>query len=204
MMPDNSMDEAIKILRKVEQTTTQWSGGTTTQLYIFPEHAEYGKGNFQFRISTATVEEDTSVFTSLPGITRHLMILSGQLSITHEGHYSKQLHPLDIDSFDGGWHTTGAGKVTDFNLMTTGNTKVFLTSVALSTGEKLNMAIPDDIAMIGYYVWEGALNINTQTGSSYLHRHDFMMLRSAQQLKPVHFEAIENCTIILALISLNN
>jgi environmental stress-induced protein Ves len=55
-----------------------WSGGITTQLAIYPKDANYKKQNFQFRISTATVEIEESVFTKLPGVSRKLMILNGE------------------------------------------------------------------------------------------------------------------------------
>ena len=70
---------------------TNWSGGTTTQLYIYPPTADYAKRNFKFRLSTAKVEAEKSDFTSLPGISRQLMILDGDLTITHQKHYSKTI-----------------------------------------------------------------------------------------------------------------
>ena len=39
-----------------------WSGGSTTELFIFPPTGNYRKRNFDFRLSTATVEVDTSDF----------------------------------------------------------------------------------------------------------------------------------------------
>lgn len=58
----------IKVITKEQQKTSTWSGGTTTQLAIYPEDADYGKRNFTWRLSSATVEAEESVFTSLPGI----------------------------------------------------------------------------------------------------------------------------------------
>lgn len=98
--------------------TSQWSGGSSTQLYIFPPNASYAERNFDLRISTAKVEVGESTFTALPGIHRKLMILEGEISITHEGQYSKHLKPFDVDTFSGEWKTTAIGTCTDFNLMT--------------------------------------------------------------------------------------
>lgn len=100
-----------------QQLSTNWSGGTTTELFIYPENSSYANRNFLFRISTATVETETSVFTPLPGFRRVLMILKGELSIAHLNRYTKHLKPFDTDTFDGGWKTTAIGKVTDFNIM---------------------------------------------------------------------------------------
>jgi len=100
--------------------TSQWSGGSSTQLYIFPTNASYTARNFDLRISTAKVEVEESTFTALPGIHRKLMILEGEINIIHEGQYSKQLKAFDVDSFSGDWKTSAIGSCTDFNVMTTG------------------------------------------------------------------------------------
>lgn len=100
--------------------TSQWSGGRTTQLYIFPPNTTYAARDFELRISTAKVEVEKSTFTALPSVDRKLMILEGAITITHEGHYSKQLQPFEVDEFSGDWKTTAIGTCTDFNVMCTG------------------------------------------------------------------------------------
>lgn len=111
------MGYELKLIKKVEHKTSQWSGGTTTQLYIYPENSQYDKRDFLFRISSAKVEIEESTFTSLPGINREIMILDGELDLYHEGHHNVKLKKYDIDSFSGDWNTKSYGKVTDFNLM---------------------------------------------------------------------------------------
>ncbi len=111
------MSNEIKIIRKNEHKTSRWSGGTTTQLYIYPEESEYDKRNFLFRISSAKVEVDESVFTHLPDINREIMIIDGELVLKHEGHHTTRLSRFDKDCFSGDWSTRSYGKVTDFNLM---------------------------------------------------------------------------------------
>jgi len=95
-----------------------WSGGTTTELFIFPLTSDYHKRNFQFRLSTATVEKDKSDFTRLIGISRKLMVLDGKITLNHKDHYSRQINKFDVDEFEGDWKTSSIGKCTDFNLMT--------------------------------------------------------------------------------------
>lgn len=111
--------------------TSQWSGGSTTQLYIFPANASYAERNFELRMSTAKVEVGESTFTALPGVHRKLMILEGEISITHEGQYSKQLKLFDVDAFSGDWKTTAIGTCTDFNVMTTGQQQSELYHLAM-------------------------------------------------------------------------
>lgn len=109
----------IEVKRSEELSHKRWSGGTTTQLAIWPEGADYAARRFKWRISTAVVEEEKSVFTSLPGVYRHLMILDGSIALKHEGIRQREMKPLcDVEEFDGGWNTSSVGKCVDFNLMT--------------------------------------------------------------------------------------
>jgi uncharacterized protein len=107
----------IEIMRSNELESSQWSGGTTSQLLIYPENAKYQDRDFLWRLSSASVEVDESVFTSLPGISRILMVIDGELRIEHEGHHSINLSSFQQDSFMGDWSTKSFGRVTDFNLM---------------------------------------------------------------------------------------
>lgn len=109
----------VEVKRKDELSHNRWSGGITTQLAIWPEGADYGARRFDWRISTAVVEDEKSVFTPLPGIHRLLMILDGEITVTHEGKRTLEMKPLtDVDEFEGGWETVSEGRCVDFNLMT--------------------------------------------------------------------------------------
>ena len=46
----------------------QWSGGTTTELFIWPEGADYAKREFSVRVSSARVGLEESDFTPLVGV----------------------------------------------------------------------------------------------------------------------------------------
>ncbi len=108
----------LKILKESDYVTTKWSGGDTTQLYIYPEDGNYAERNFLFRLSSATVTDEKSAFTKLKGTSRKLMVLSGEMKLEHKGKYSKVLKEFEQDSFMGEWDTISYGKVIDFNLMT--------------------------------------------------------------------------------------
>ncbi len=110
----------MQIIRKQQLTTTAWSGGTTTQLAIWPQGASYADRDFTWRVSTARVEAAESEFTSLPGVSRILMVLDGCLHLYHEGHGEAVLERFGQDSFRGDWATRSRGRVTDFNLMMRG------------------------------------------------------------------------------------
>lgn len=117
LSPQNNFRVSVKQFPAAGRTTINWAGGTSTELFIHPSDATFAARNFLFRISTATVEVAASTFTFFEGITRHLMILKGNLELIHEGRYTKHLQPYDQDVFSGEWNTHSKGKVTDFNLM---------------------------------------------------------------------------------------
>ena len=107
----------VEIIKPEEYAVSEWAGGKTTQLYIYPQDSGYAKRNFLLRISSATVECERSEFTSLPQVERIILPLSGSLHLFYEGHGEKKLEPFEQDRFDGGWKTVSVGKATDFNVM---------------------------------------------------------------------------------------
>lgn len=111
------MKPEIRLLRPCDYVTTDWSGGTTTQVAIGPENAVYADRAFAWRISSARVELEESDFTALPDYDRYISVLSGEMRLWHNGGSELVLSPCSIHSFDGGWATHSVGKCTDFNLM---------------------------------------------------------------------------------------
>ena len=107
----------IQILRQADYTVSAWSGGVTTQLAIWPPQAQYAARSFDWRVSSAVVEAEESVFTRLPDYARHLAILDGQLRLRHNGGSELTLHPFTPHVFDGADETRSCGTCTDFNLM---------------------------------------------------------------------------------------
>lgn len=108
---------SYELIKAEECSTSDWSGGTTTQIYISPKEAVYGERTFDFRISSATVNLEQSDFTKLEGYNRYIMLLEGEMHLEHEGHHTKTLALYDWDYFSGGWNTKSYGKCRDFNLM---------------------------------------------------------------------------------------
>lgn len=110
----------INCVPQEKQKYSQWSGGTTTELALYPHNSSYAQRDFLWRISTATVDMETSTFTNLPAYNRIIMPLRGsKLQLYHEEHHNKSLALLETDAFHGSWITTSVGKVQDFNLMYT-------------------------------------------------------------------------------------
>ncbi len=109
--------QMFKIHRFQNTSTTNWSGGTTSQLFIFPKYSVFAERNFVFRISTATIDAEESTFTPLPNYNRLLAILEGNLEIIHQRKYSKKLQKFENDRFHGSWQTSSKGKARDFNVI---------------------------------------------------------------------------------------
>ena len=107
----------IRKLTPKDYTTASWSGGTTTQIGIFPPEARYGDRDFLWRVSSARVELEESDFTPLPDYDRYIATLEGEILLTHNGGGPIPLKPLQVHRFSGGDRTRSRGRCTDFNLM---------------------------------------------------------------------------------------
>ncbi|OPL08589.1 MAG: hypothetical protein AVO33_10210 [delta proteobacterium ML8_F1] len=106
-----------RIYKDRDFRTSQWSGGTTRELFIYPEWSAYPDRDFLLRISTATVALETTTFTRLEGFRRWITPLEGELVLQGDGGTDRDLKPYEIHAFDGGESIESHGKVTDFNLM---------------------------------------------------------------------------------------
>ncbi len=108
----------FKLNKKEDYVVSQWSGGTTTQLGIYPEGSLYSDREFIWRLSSATVDVEESDFTSLPDYNRILAVLQGEVILAYKDIRTVKLNRLEYDYFDGAWETKSFGKITDYNLMT--------------------------------------------------------------------------------------
>ena len=111
----------IRHLNSEHYKVSQWSGGTTTEVFIWPEGANYATRELSLRISSATVDLEESDFTPLPGVIRYIVPLQGGFTLTHPGEASVVMAPLSAPyRFSGGIATHCVGRATDFNLMLKG------------------------------------------------------------------------------------
>lgn len=147
----------ITLFKPEDFVKSQWSGGTTTELFIFPATATYALRDFSFRLSSAKIEAEISEFTSLPGISRKLMILNGEIKIQHENHHSKLLKKFDHDAFEGDWKTTSHGRCTDFNLMTTGDTSGELNALTFKESSSQILIVDNYVSWLFFYALKGSV-----------------------------------------------
>ena len=179
--------------------TTKWSGGKTTELYIHPPTANYAACNFDFRISSATVEAAQSVFTVLPGVSRQLMVLKGSIKVSHKNHHVIQLNKSEIDCFDGNWETSAVGTCVDFNLMTKGNTEGKISSVCISADKSLNFQLDSICEFLIFYVYEGKLQFHFGSEMRNLNQGELMVIQHPIN-EVVELQSSENCALAVVHI----
>ena len=178
----------MTIIKKSTLITTTWAGGTTTQLAIGPAGADYTTRNFGWRISTATVDLAESKFTPLPSVFRHLMVLSGNLTLQLSGPSGdEQVHlaPYKTYAFNGGDAITGLSPepVIDFNLMTQDPYYGQMESLVLSK----SCTIANIGDTLGLYVVSGLLTSPImETGDFLLTEESVLHLEGEAQLALVY------------------
>ena len=110
-----------QLISQSEQRTEAWSGGKTTEIFIYPKGANYAERQFSWRVSTASVELDESDFSQLYGVKRWIMPFDAPLLLKHKNQqkllYEIHLKPYETHCFKGDWDTKSIGKSRDFNLM---------------------------------------------------------------------------------------
>ena len=110
----------ITVLDPNTRRTTAWSGGTTQELYLYPQDGSYAERRFLFRISTATVSLPDSHFTALPGVTRYLTPLSDGFYLKINGTRWQYLANGHVLRFSGDDDVYCRGSGRDLNLMLKG------------------------------------------------------------------------------------
>ena len=108
----------ITLLSANDFQVSDWSGGKTKQLYLSPPTGHYGKRDFDYRLSTATVELAESQFSDLSSFHRILMSLDHTLHLHNASRQEETvLAPFTPYFFEGSDSITSRGTCTDFNLI---------------------------------------------------------------------------------------
>lgn len=171
----------VQIIRKAEQAIANWSGGTTTELSIWPEGACYKERRFDWRISSAGVDLDESTFTSLPGVHRSLMLLYGAIHLVHEGIRERDMVPFaPADEFEGDWTTKSTGRCTDFNLMTSSRCRGTISAVCPSCRQIALFEEEHEMSWETFYCIAEEIHLVLKNGTSCkemrLQKGDFLLI----------------------------
>lgn len=183
----------IELIKKEECQTNLWAGGTTTQLAIYPKDAIYSERNFKWRLSSAHVEVEESVFTSLPHINRIIMIIEGEIALEHEGHHRCVLKKFDQDRFSGSWKTRSFGRVTDFNLMMSEDCEGELDAIHLDKGQLKKVFLDNKKGFLenvqAIYCVNGQIILKTTNGDEILgNEGDIILIKTNNNLRGQYFE----------------
>ncbi len=177
-----------EIVKESDQRISKWSGGMTRELYIYPKTALYTERNFDWRISSATIELDESSFTKLSGYFRHIMVLSGNTKLIHEGHHTIDLAQYGQDEFSGTWDTKSQGKCLDFNLMLKEGLKGEISKVE---NTKVIQLTPDTI--YGFYCLQDGVTVavnrdGQKSLSKALDKNDFIIFNEFKDIDHKPYE----------------
>lgn len=177
---------ALRILHLTQNdyVVSQWSGGTTTQIAIAPQGAQYGDRDFLWRLSSATVDLDESDFTPLPDYHRLIAPLKGEMVLTHDGGTPVALQPYQVHAFDGGADTHSEGRCVDFNLMLRKGAcqgRVYPVELAGAGSRELDVS-PDTVELVLYCV-EGGGRISAAGEKADLHPGETARVQSPDGAK---------------------
>ena len=150
----------MKILKTKDFNSYTWSGGTATEVYIYPTGSSYANRDFSFRLSSARVEIESSIFTKVANYSRQLMVLDGLLTISHKDRYEKKLDKFQVDSFKGDWDTIANGKVKDFNLMLAEEYSGSIKHRLLVQNASIKLKFDPSLDFVAFYVVRGRLLLN--------------------------------------------
>lgn len=147
----------VELINPDNQKLSNWEGGSTTELYIFPINADYSSRDFQFRISTATCKLSPSKFTKLPKIRRKLLVLDGKIRLSREQKHDIILERGEQLDFDGDDNTISEGECTDFNLMLKDSAYGSIEYIDLEKCQPRSILYQEDF--ISFYCYRGRLFI---------------------------------------------
>lgn len=106
----------FKIISKNDLIPSIWEGGKTYEYFISPTDSNYSNRDFDFRISSASIEKSPSNFTRFESYQRYLIMLDADLKINRNGK-EENYAQLEIFDFDSNDEIQSFSIGNDFNLM---------------------------------------------------------------------------------------
>lgn len=150
----------LQILHQSDYRISNWSGGKTIQLAIYPADCDYANRDFLWRVSSATVDLPESDFTALPDYQRYITPIAGEMTLCHDGGAHIPVPIGAIHAFDGAADTHSWGCCTDFNLMLRkGRASGGMRRIACAAGDVCRIEIPENHVALLYCV-QGDIQIS--------------------------------------------
>lgn len=187
-----------QIISSSSHTTTKWSGGTTTQLYIYPPKSSVEPRDFDFRISTAKVEAESSLFTKFLGYHRTLLILEGGIKLNHQSQHQKVLNKFDQDYFKGDWETSAKGQCVDFNVIAKPSITNITQALTILKREHISESILADWVVV--YVFKGAITAQLNNEEVTISKGELLVI-SEVKIESIDLIGLENSEVIISQLS---
>ncbi|QHI72992.1 HutD/Ves family protein [Aminipila terrae] len=159
----------------------KWSGGITTELAIYPENFLYNQRKFIWRLSSASVDVEKSDFTPLPDYDRVLIVLHGEVVLSHKKKRVIRLAQYEQDRFSGTYKTRSFGKITDFNLMVRKGNQGFAQVITLTKESvSVQVEIMEGYKKMshGFYCAEGKCKVNFHKEECLLEAGELLIINS--------------------------
>lgn len=197
----------IKIIKEDEFITSEWMGGKTTQMFIYPNNSNYKTLDFKWRISFATVELEESEFTKLEGVNRFITPLNKELTLTHDFSNYIKLNPYDIYEFDGRIGTYSRGKVVDFNLMISNGARGNLVKEYIEEETIIEIALSHNEYLESFevfYSYESRLTITLNKEEIILNSNELLLINMDDKEVEVDIKikAEYPCSVLRATITI--
>lgn len=192
----------IQLIPRARQKTAKWSGGETSELFIYPPQASLTAQDFLFRISTASVACGASDFTLFPQKQRILLLLEGDITLTFRGGESIRLTPMQSAAFSGTWHTLSRGTGVNFNLIFSPSAKGFLKAIKLRP-EKAWQFSPQS-RFTGLYFPSGSAHVTAGDSSYSIEKNDFLLISNPAEGMIIHVDTLCEQYLIMTGVELDD
>jgi environmental stress-induced protein Ves len=150
----------MDIIRFKDAKVTEWSGGQTFEILIQPHSSNFKEGNYDLRVSVATVNLSSTTFTRLPGVNRTLTVLEGDLKLINDKNFEVYLKPYEQHPFSGDETIRSQGKVKDFNVMWK-NGNAVVKHLSYSQNASVSIESRSDVTL--FFLAKGSLKCGAET-----------------------------------------
>jgi environmental stress-induced protein Ves len=174
------MNYNVELIRQKSYKPTFWSGGMATELITYPSNSDYASRNFLWRLGVAKIDIPESTFSNLTNVSRKFMVTEGQITLDHEGKYTKLLKTFEQDNFMGDWKTNTYGKASVFNLMTRENYNGELFHLNATPRKKVTFRyqapLNKELVALCFYVVNGSFKFTINNKVFNVNNNDLLLL----------------------------
>ena len=154
---------------------TTWSGGDSEQIYIFPENIDFEAGNFAYRFSLSSINDEKTEFTFMEDIARIFMAID-PFRLEIDGHGYK-MTPRETINFKSNQKVICEGKGKAFNVMIGDPSyRVSVQFLELQPGEFITEKIQNHHY---YYLYKGDCIVKEFSFREVMHEGDLLTVDSS-------------------------